>query len=112
MSINNPATHHAKRLTVQNSIASACLNRLSIKGPLMTAGRYAHDQPKRVKYTHAEYKDINGNKVSRVSLINQYGISGRQILKIFKDSQGDYELAHKLLKASSKRAKARLGTGK
>lgn len=112
MSINNLAIHHSNRLTGQNSIAASCLARLDINRELLTAPGYIVKRDQSVKYSHADYRDINGENIRRKDLADQYELSGRQVLTIFKRTNGDYVEAHKQLAISSKHHKGRLGTGK
>ena len=108
MCISNLAIHHANRLSGQSSIASACLERLSLKRPLLPAPGFFIKTIRPKNYTPAKYMDINGNKVKRNVLINQYGLSGRQVLNIFNRTGNDHVEAHRQLEISKHNYKRRV----
>tara|TARA_R110000824_G_scaffold220201_3_gene407282 strand:- start:5223 stop:5558 length:336 start_codon:yes stop_codon:yes gene_type:complete len=108
MCISNLAIHHANRLSGQSSIAAACLERLDIKRPLKTAPGFFIKTIRPKNYTPAKYMDINGNRVKRNVLINQYGLSGRQVLNIFNRTGNDHVEAHRQLEISSRNYKRRV----
>lgn len=98
MCLSNISIHHSNRLSGQNSIASACLDRLRIKRPLETAPGYI---AKNMGGTEIEvdYKCIDGLTVKKKSISDQYGVSQRLVLNAFRRNNNDYKLAHKELGA-------------
>lgn len=98
MRLINIAIHHSNRLSGQSSIASACLDRLSIDRPLETAPGYI---AKNMGGTEIEvdYKCVNGLPVKKRSISDQYGVSQRLVLNVFRRNNNNYKLAHKELGA-------------
>ena len=103
MNINNLNTYQKPLI----SLAEACLNRESIGRDLETGPAFTFKEAGRT-YNKTIYLDIDGNPVNRKVLIDQYNLSGRQVLNIFDRSNGDYIEAHKQLLKSSEHEKRKI----
>jgi len=99
----NDLNNHNKPLF---SLAEMCLKRNQIGRDLITAPAFSIKEEGR-KYNKTIYLDNKGNEVKRSFLMEKYNLSGRQILNIFDRAEGDYKKAHKMMKKSSEKKKAK-----